>query len=612
METVDCTKIAEFVRANNGEADQDLVDFFLLTYVDCKDDPFPVSGDMAQKWIGFTRKDNFKRFVMNVRLAEGVDFVISLPREGNYKEGAGRPSEDMRFTVEAFKMLCMLAKTDMGYKVRVYYVKMEKVVGCLLERHRLHYQKMLLLESADSKRKAVHHALLKAYSRDVGLVYIAYVLDCDDGHMIIKIGSSMGLKERMKNLRALFGTIYMMEIIPSARFKEFENKLHNHTELEPFKIGHVMNDGGTSTETYKVNQSQYDMIVSLAKKVVKTMVHSNRESRRMYRERLAELNVQQKLIVAEAGLRHAEARLMQEKSLAETRMREVDNRARMVELIPQTFGQLLAMAAADPRDKDLKELANVVIGQLSQVFSCSPVQSSNEAVGSSYDQLTENEWVSPPQQDRVVTRGFAIQRYDEQGKTLIESYQSLSDAQRSFGGSVSGIRQAAKKRQVYKGHRWNEVDRDQDKDVPYDIGESVFVNTTDASLVAKLNIRGEDIVLDVFTSQAAAAEAEQLKNAQSIGLAMKKGSVSGGFRWKWWHQLDADVQQAYTDHHELPEIPRKQGTRIQRIHPTTGLIEETLDSIAAAMSKYRISARALKNACKGGHVHDGWCWAMVN
>ena len=78
METVDCTKIAEFVRANNGEADQDLVDFFLLTYVDCKDDPFPVSGDMAQRWIGFTRKDNFKRFAMNVKLADGVDFVISF------------------------------------------------------------------------------------------------------------------------------------------------------------------------------------------------------------------------------------------------------------------------------------------------------------------------------------------------------------------------------------------------------------------------------------------------------------------------------------------------------------------------------------------------------
>lgn len=138
----------------------------------------------------------------------------------------------------------------------------------------------------------------------------------------------------------------------------------------------------------------------------------------------------------------------------------------------------------------------------------------------------------------------------------------------------------------------------------------MYVKAVETSLVAKLNIRGNDVVLDVYKSQGDAAAAENLKNAQSIGLAMKKGSPSAGFRWKWWHQLDESVQDLYLEHHDLPEPPKKQGIQIQRIHPTTGVVEETYDSIAAAVSKHRIATKALKKACNEGHVHDGWCWKM--
>lgn len=104
------SEIAEFVRANNGGVDQDLVDFFLLTYVDCKDDPFPVSGEMAQQWIGFTRKDNFKRFVMNAGLEEDVDFRLSLPKS---------PRTDSSFSED--NVCCLGIKASNERIVKHYY-----------------------------------------------------------------------------------------------------------------------------------------------------------------------------------------------------------------------------------------------------------------------------------------------------------------------------------------------------------------------------------------------------------------------------------------------------------------------------------------------------------
>ena len=52
-------------------------------------DDFVVDLDIVCKFIGFTRKDNFKR-LLEKNFSEGTDYqIVSLPKEGN---STGRPN----------------------------------------------------------------------------------------------------------------------------------------------------------------------------------------------------------------------------------------------------------------------------------------------------------------------------------------------------------------------------------------------------------------------------------------------------------------------------------------------------------------------------------------
>jgi phage anti-repressor protein len=88
---------------------------------------FVVDLDDAVTWLGFSRRDAALR-VVRVKMEENVDY-IALPQEsGNRLVVGGRRKEHHMLTVDAFKMLCMLAGTSQGAMVRRYYLKMESVL----------------------------------------------------------------------------------------------------------------------------------------------------------------------------------------------------------------------------------------------------------------------------------------------------------------------------------------------------------------------------------------------------------------------------------------------------------------------------------------------------
>jgi hypothetical protein len=103
--------------------------------------------------------------------------------------------------------------------------------------------------------------------------------------MIIKIGSTEGLEGRMKKHKAQFRKIFMMDVIPSGRFREFEIEIQKHQEVKPFYTPYVLKDGVVSNETFKVSQDKYLRIIRLAKRMEKNFLHTNRESKRPMSQR---------------------------------------------------------------------------------------------------------------------------------------------------------------------------------------------------------------------------------------------------------------------------------------------------------------------------------------
>jgi hypothetical protein len=69
--------------------------------------------------MGYSRKDTATRSLS--RLIEGVDFSAQV-RESS----GGRPSEEIRFSRDGFKQWGMLAGTDRGRQIRLYFIECEK------------------------------------------------------------------------------------------------------------------------------------------------------------------------------------------------------------------------------------------------------------------------------------------------------------------------------------------------------------------------------------------------------------------------------------------------------------------------------------------------------
>ena len=83
-------------------------------------DAYPVDFDLAWDWIGYSRKDVAKR-KLESDFVEGVDFSAML-RESS----GGRRSECIYLSIDCFKQFCMMAGTERGKQVRLYYIDIEK------------------------------------------------------------------------------------------------------------------------------------------------------------------------------------------------------------------------------------------------------------------------------------------------------------------------------------------------------------------------------------------------------------------------------------------------------------------------------------------------------
>ena len=86
------------------------------------DEQFPIELDSAWQWLGYTRKDSALDTLKSY-FEEYLDFSGYNRKSPQ----GGRPSHSYRLTVDCFKELGMLAKTEKGKLVRKYFLECERV-----------------------------------------------------------------------------------------------------------------------------------------------------------------------------------------------------------------------------------------------------------------------------------------------------------------------------------------------------------------------------------------------------------------------------------------------------------------------------------------------------
>lgn len=85
---------------------------------------FPIALSDVWEWLGYSRKDPAVRAFEGLELLQGEDFEVFHNKAENLK--GGRPTSEIKMTIDCFKLWAMSAQTTKGKEVRRYYLQIEK------------------------------------------------------------------------------------------------------------------------------------------------------------------------------------------------------------------------------------------------------------------------------------------------------------------------------------------------------------------------------------------------------------------------------------------------------------------------------------------------------
>ena len=520
---------------------------------------FVVSIDDVVTWLAFTRKESAVRLLKD-NFSDDSDFTTASANAEAVHNGGGHNKVEYMLSIETFKHLCLIAKTAKAKVVRGYYIKMEQVLMTHLANHNIKVAK----QNAELKRQLAMSDVAKEIARSEGLIKgnsktrLAYLLKlvvpttCNvnkrDDEELYKWGQTDGqesdLASRVAAARCKFGVVVVVvEIFRCVQPRRLEKHFLEDYRFSPHKFSEVINKS-SSTEVFKFTTQQRNaFILAVSKEYTKA---------------------------AYQGMSMEERRL------------------------------LLSEKALELQSKRLEMLNNgVSVEDIERVSRMSETQdgSSGDAV------LTPASKQTPA---RGAGNGDLVYIYDPHNLVVHKGFfPNIIEATRAIPNtSHSNIKEAVRKCTVYRGYRWQLVQKGSST-IPR-LPPTIVGQQYRTGYVARMS---DDLskVLDVKSTQAEwAKELGVTAGAISMSLSSDKYSYTGDVHLALWDKLDADVQKAYLNIHPLPERPSHAGSKVVVcINVATG--EKTIyDSLTDLKKKTGVTRKVLDRCmadsewdCKG-------------
>lgn len=231
------TTILEFLKDNLTDEQQLLfAKSFYMTLFD--GDKYPIHSNDVVKWLGYSRKDPFKR-LLDKHLKEGDHYEVFHRPVENPTSG-GRPSENFKLTVDAFKILGMKAGTKQGDNIRMYYIELEKLLfkyAMLQSAKKLQEKDNIIQEKLiENQQLLQENEMLKC--NDIRQFVYIYDTDTRVGNVkrTLKIGVTENIRKRAKPYKQItpYGMmVFSTEIPANTNLRIAETWLHNL--LKPYQ-----------------------------------------------------------------------------------------------------------------------------------------------------------------------------------------------------------------------------------------------------------------------------------------------------------------------------------------------------------------------------------------
>jgi hypothetical protein len=472
---------------------------------------FVIDLDNIWQWLGFSQKAMAKR-LLETHFILDTDYKRLLCRSAEQRtEGrGGHNKETILLNVRTFKRLCMKASTKKADEIHEYFAKLEELLHTIvLEesdelKHQLQQSNQQLIQTQQDTETIVQlerqKMLLREYGSNINIVYILRIKQLDNRGYIIKIGESRrGIEGRFNEHRAKYEDPLLLDCFAVKKCRDFEQFLHNHDVIRPHRVNDLPGHE-TENELFQIGSGlTYTTLV----KIIQTNLSKFNEVDEKYMEDL--------ILSAVTKILHQNTPTQQLSAFQEI----LQNQERMLHTIQR-------LEANQQLIQEKLQLAQT---------------------------RTVTNFHVP-----LATLGPRLQQINPDTMTIHCHYESVNECIELSNHQYKrpSIDKAVKENTVYRGYRWNYVNRDQDPTITYNLLPTRVTQDQQTGYVAKLNHQKTEI-LNVYLDRKTAALANGY-GISGLDLPVKRGTLTQGHYYIPYDQCDDDLKQSFTvrNHHQPP------------------------------------------------------------
>lgn len=513
-------KLLDKIKSSFSDADQQLFisSFYCYLNYNTKKD-FVIDLDDVWKWIGFSTKQHAKtvierHFIIDndyklfaTEIAEANKDKSLLTRSRKQTEQGGHNIKKIMMTIKCFKSLCLKAHTKKASEIHEYYLKMEEVLHEVIEeegtelKQKMEEQKRLLDQKTEELRITPelekHRILLKEYGQITGsLVYIVRIKQCDHGKYIIKIGESRkGVKNRFSEFKQKYGNqVLILECFPVHDSAGFEKYLHRHSEIHPHQVKNL--DGHeTEQELFMMGgQLTYQRLLQIIETSIMPFNNPVIENERLKFE------------------------IEQLRSQPATSTSITMDQSILQEILKTNQLLLQKVQTLEVNNKEILSRLNAM--QTKTTTACS-------------------------QPDPHL--GPRLQKIHPETLQIVHVYETVTECMKEdHAMKRPSINKAVRENTVYRGFRWQLVDRELDPYTIQTLEPTKVTKVQKNGYVAKVNQEQTEII-HVYIDRKTAAQCNKYPSISSLDTPVKNHTIKDGYYYQLYEECSALLKNKFQD-----------------------------------------------------------------
>ena len=545
-------KLLDKIKVNFLEIEQQLFigSFYCYLNYDIKND-FVVDLDDVWKWMGFSQKINAirlleKNFMINIDYKKTALSERKAVLEEEKKNG-GQNIIKFILTIKCFKSLCLKAQTKKASEIHEYYLKMEEILHEVIEeegtelKQKMEEQKRILDEKTSELEKTTHSlklnseqenhkTLLRKYgTTNSPMIYIVRIKKYENGEYIIKIGESRkGIKNRLNEFMKKYNQdVIILDCFLVRDSNGLEKYLHHHPEIHPNKV--------TTLEGHEQENELFLIGGNLSYNRLITIIESNQSQ---FDYNIAEY---ERLKLENEQLRSQST--ISSSVLDQNLLQEI---LKTNQLLLQKVQQL------ETTNKDIVSRLNAM--QTKTTTICS-------------------------QPDPHV--GPRLQKIHPETLQIVHVYETVTECMKEDHElKRPSINKAVKENTIYRGFRWQLVDRELDPYTIYQLEPTKVTKVQKNGYIAKVN-KDQTEIIHVYLDRKTASKCNEYPSISTLDNVVKNHTLKDNHYYQLYDECDVSLRNNFEEKHG----------NVVLYHDGIGQYDTNNNLISEFASRYECTAR---------------------